>query len=416
MCALTAGLLHYGVRIASDAERQIMSSTTADISPTNYLQRARELAPELTAAADEIERRRELPEAVVDALVERGLFRLLLPRSLGGAELLPAAFVPVIEEIAKADASTAWCLNQASGCSMTAAYLDPAAAREIFGGPRGILAWGPGPGTARIVNGGYRVTASWSFASGSHNATWLGCHVPVVEADGTPRLNPNGSPVIRTMLFPKSNARMTDIWHVIGLKGTGSDRFSVEDLFVPERHTASRDDEARREEGLLYRFSSLQLYAAGFAGVAMGIARSTLDAFVGLAHDKVPFRSARTLRDNQLIQSQVAQAEARLSAARASLLRSLREITTEIARVGHITLDQRMTVRLASTFAIHQSLQVVDTAYHVAGSTAIFEENPFERRFRDIHTVSQQLQGRQEHFETVGQHLLGLQSDGYAWL
>src|SRR5215472_737909 len=126
-----------------------MGSTTADISPTDYLQRARELAPELAAAADEIERRRELPEPVVNALVERGLFRLLLPRSLGGAELLPADFVPVIEEIAKADAATAWSLNQASGCSMTAAYLEPAAAREIFGPPRGILAWGPGPGTAR---------------------------------------------------------------------------------------------------------------------------------------------------------------------------------------------------------------------------------------------------------------------------
>ena len=152
-------------------------------------------AAELAAAADEIERQRELPEAVVAVLVERGFFRLLLPRSLGGAELLPATFVPVIEEIAKADASTAWCLNQASGCSMTAAYLEPAAAREIFGGPRGILAWGPGPGKARVVDGGYRVTATFSFASGSHNATWLGCHVPVVEADGTPRRNPDGSPV-----------------------------------------------------------------------------------------------------------------------------------------------------------------------------------------------------------------------------
>jgi alkylation response protein AidB-like acyl-CoA dehydrogenase len=267
-----------------------MPASTADqlethASGIDYVRRAREFAPELAAAADEIECRRELPEPVIAALAERGFFRLLLPRSLGGAELLPASFVPVIEEIAKADASTAWCLNQASGCSMTAAYLEPAAASEIFGGPRGILAWGPGPGTARAVDGGYRVTASWSFASGSHNATWLGCHVPVVETDGTPRLNPNGSPVIRTMLFPKSNARMTDIWHVIGLRGTGSDRFSVEDLFVPERHSATRDEQTRREEGLLYRFSSLQLYAAGFAGVAMGIARSTLDAFVGLAHD-----------------------------------------------------------------------------------------------------------------------------------
>ena len=400
----------------SAPDRPVSDPMHAPRDGIDYLDRARELAPTLAAAADEIERRRELPEPVVAALAERGLYRLLLPRSLGGAELLPADFVPVIEEIAKADASTAWCLNQASGCSMTAAYLEPTAAREIFGGPRGILAWGPGPGTARVVEGGYRVTASWSFASGSHNATWLGCHVPIVESDGTPRLNPDRSPVIRTMLFPKSDARMTDIWRVVGLKGTGSDRFSVEDLFVPQQHSATRDDDTRREEGLLYRFSSLQLYAAGFAGVAMGIARSTLDAFVALARDKVPFRSEGTLRDNNLIQSQVAQAEARLSAARTFLLRSLKEITAEVACVGHITLDQRMVIRLASTFAIHQSLQVVDTAYHAAGSTAIFEENPFERRFRDIHTVSQQLQGRQEHFETVGQYLLGLEPGSFMWL
>ena len=152
------------------------------------------------------------------------------------------------------------------------------------------------------------------------------------------------------MLFPKSNARMTDIWHVISLKGTGSDRFSVEDLFAPQRNSATRDDETRREAGLLYRFSSLQLYAAGFAGVAMGIARSTLDAFVELARDKVPFRSGGVLRDNHLIQSQIAQAEARLAAARAFLLCSLEEITAELARAGHITLDQRMEIRLASTF------------------------------------------------------------------
>ena len=382
----------------------------------DLVERARALKPLIAREADEIERTRRLTAPVVAALVENGLYRALLPKSAGGAEVAPEIFMQMLEEIAKADASTAWCLNQASGCSMTAAYLDPGAAREIFGGPRGILAWGPGPGTARAADGGYRVTADWSFASGSHNATWLGCHVPVVESDGTPRLNPNGSPVIRTMLFPKENARMTDIWHVLGLKGTGSDRFSVEDLFVPQRHSATRDDDTRREQGLLYRFSSLQLYAAGFAGVAMGIARGALDAFVELARDKVPFRSAGALRDNHLIQSQVAQAEARLSAARAFLMDALNEITAEVARIGHITLDQRMTIRLASTFAIHQSVQVVDTAYHAAGSTAIFEENPFERRFRDIHTVCQQLQGRQEHFETVGQHLLGLTPGNLSWL
>jgi alkylation response protein AidB-like acyl-CoA dehydrogenase len=394
-----------------------MRSTTIDDPGAEYLEQARALVPELAAAAPEIERQRELPEPVVAAMVERGFFRMLLPRSLGGAELLPAPYVRVVEEIAKGDASAAWCLNQGAGCSMIATYLDPAAAKEVFGPPRGILAWGPGPGKARIVEGGYRVTATWSFASGSHNATWLGCHVPVYDENGRQLLHSDGSPVIRTPIFPKSCAEMTDIWHVIGLRGTGSDKYSVTDLFVPAAFVAARDDDSkRREDGLLYRFSSLQLYASGFAGVALGIARSVLDAFVELARDKVPFRGKSTLRDNNVVQSQVAQSEARLRSARAFLYGSLEEITVEVARAGHLTIDQRMTIRLASTFAIHQSMMVVDMAYHAAGSTAIFEENPFERRFRDIHTVSQQLQGRREHFETVGQYLLGLDPDTLAWL
>jgi alkylation response protein AidB-like acyl-CoA dehydrogenase len=400
-----------------ETREEAMQCMAADDRGAEYLRRARDFVPELAAAGADIERRRELPEPIVAAMVERGFFRLLLPRSLGGAELLPAPYVAVVEEIAKGDASAAWCLNQGAGCSMTAAYLDPETAQEVFSEPRGILAWGPGPGKAQKVEGGYRVTATWSFASGSHNATWLGCHVPVYDESAEPRLHADGRPIIHTALFPKSKAEMTDIWHVIGLRGTGSDKYSVTDLFVPERYVVARDaDATRREEGLLYRFSSLQLYAAGFAGVAMGIARSTLDAFVALARDKVPFRGQRTLRDNNVVQSQVAQSEARLRAARAFLYDSLEEITNEVARSGGLTLDQRMTIRLASTFAIHQSMAVVDMAYHAAGSNAIFEENPFERRLRDIHTVTQQLQGRQEHFETVGQYLLGLQSDTYAWL
>jgi indole-3-acetate monooxygenase len=384
----------------------------------DYIDRARDLAPAIAAAAEEIERRRELPVALRETLIEGGFFQLLLPRSLGGAESPPLTFVQVIEEIAKADASTAWCLNQTAGCSMIAAYLEPVAAREIFCGRGGILAWGPGPGEARVVaGGGYRVSATFSFASGSHDATWLGAHVPIIEADGTPRLDPDGSPVVRDMLFPKSAAKMTDIWHVVGLKGTGSDQYSVTDLFVPERHSVSRHDaSARRENGLLYRFSSLQLYSSGFAGVAMGIARSTLDAFIELARDKIPRGAKRTLRDNNVVQSQAAQAPARLAAARTFLPDSIEAITSEVELCGRLTLDQRMAIRLASPFAIHQARDVVDAIYHAAGATAIFTANPFERRFRDIHTVSQQLQGRQEHFETVGQYLLGLQPDTLAWL
>ncbi len=385
----------------------------------DYRMRVRALAPALAASAAEIDRERELPASLVEALIEAGLFRLLLPHSLGGAELLPAQYVPVVEDIAAIDASAAWCINQNSGCSMTAAYLAPAAAKAIFGGPRGILAWGPGPGEARAAPGGYRVTATWAFASGSHHASWLGCHVPVVEADGKPRLDQAGDPIVRTMLFPKSSTKFTDIWHTLGLRGTGSDQFAVTDLFVPEEfslHAPSRGGDAvRREQGLLYCFSNLLLYAAGFGGVAMGIARSTLAAFIELARDKIPRGARVTMRDNHMTQFQVAHAEARLASARGYLLQSLETATAAAAQRGHLTLDERMTIRLAASFAIEQSVEVVDMLYQAAGATAIFNINPFERRFRDVHTVAQQLQGRQEHFETVGQHLMGLEADT-SWL
>jgi alkylation response protein AidB-like acyl-CoA dehydrogenase len=391
-----------------------MRSTSLDATDADYLRRARELGPELDAAAEEIERRRELPEAIVEALVERGLFRLLLPRNHGGAELRPAAYVSVIEEVAKHDASVAWCLGQACGCTMTAAFLEPAVAREIFGEKRGIVAWGPpGPAEARAVPGGYRLTGTWSFASGSHHATWLGAHVAILDQNGTPQLRPDGAPLMRTLLFPKASASFTDIWQVIGLCGTGSDSYTVADHFVPEKYTVSRENAAKpREPGLLYAFSSSNIYASGFAGVALGIARSALDAFVELARDKIPRGAKRTLRDNNVVQAQVSQSEARLCGARAFLLGSLDEIWREVSGSGRLAADHNTTIRLASTWAIHQARDVVDMAYHAAGATAIFKSNPFERRFRDIHTVIQQYQGRQAHFETVGQALLGLEPEG----
>jgi alkylation response protein AidB-like acyl-CoA dehydrogenase len=388
-------------------------------TPAEYLERVRALAPALAAAAAEIDERRELPAAIIDTLVEQGFFRLLLPRSLGGAELLPAEYVPIIEAIARIDASAAWSLNQNSGCSMTAAYLAPEVAREIFGGPRGILAWGPGPGEARAVAGGYQVTAQWAFASGSHHASWLGCHVPVVESNGQPRSEPDGTPTVRTLMFPKSKTNFTDIWHTLGLRGTGSDQYSVKDLFVPEayslRSIARNSPNTRREQGLLYAFSSLSLYAAGFAGVATGCARATLAAFIELARDKIPRGARKTMRDNNVTQAQVALSEARLSSAYGHLIRSLQDITEAVRGRGHITMDERMKIRLAATFCIHTALEVTDMLYQAAGATAIFNENPFERPWRDVHSVSQQIQGRQAHFETVGAYLMGLPPDT-TWL
>jgi alkylation response protein AidB-like acyl-CoA dehydrogenase len=388
----------------------------AETGGTDYLERARTLAPLLMAAADEIEERRQLPERVVEALLDGGFFRLLLPRSLGGAEMHPIKYVQVLEEIARAEPSTAWCLGQNSGCSMSAPYLDPAVAREIFGPRRGILAWGPelpGAGRGVVVAGGVRVTGRWGFATGSRHATWLGAHVPLFSADGTPRCNPNGRQTVRTALFPKTHAEIIDDWQVIGLRGTGSDSYAVEDLFVPLQFTLARDDPAeRREPGLLYKFTSGMVYAMGFSNVSLGIARGALEAFVELARDKVPRGARNPLRHNNVIQSQVAQCEAKLRSASAYVRSTLREMWDEAERGGDFAPEQHARLRLAATWAIQQSRDVVAGIYSAAGATAIFDANPFERRFRDMHAGSQQGQGRPVHFETVGQILLGLPPEG----
>jgi indole-3-acetate monooxygenase len=378
-----------------------------------HVERARALAPLLEASAEQVEAGRRLTATLLDGLHQAALFRLLLPRVLGGAEIDPATFVQVIEEIAKYDGSAAWCLCQAGGCAMTAAYLSAEVARQVFGDSHAVLAWGPGPDARAVaVDGGYRVTGTWSFASGCRHATWLGGHCPILDTDGSPRRRPDGRRQERTMLFPAASAEIVDVWHVSGLRGTGSDAFSVTDLYVPHEYSVSRDDPAeRRQPGPLYCFPAGSLYASGFAGVALGLARAMLDAFVELAREKTPRGGRRTLRDNHVVQSQVAQAEARLRSARMFLLGSLDEIWGEVGRSGTLALEQRMTIRLAATYAIHQARDVADTAYAAAGSSAIFTAGAFERRFRDIHAVTQQLQGRHAHFETVGQFLLGLDPD-----
>src|SRR5215813_3917870 len=181
----------------------MLVATPADLSGDRIVvARAEALAPAVAAASNDIEQDRRLPEALLDKLHEAQLFRLLLPRSANGIETDPVTFFHVIETIAREDASTAWCLSQAGGCAMSAAYLDLPVARAIFGNdPRAVLAWGPGPRVKAIeCEGGYRVTGVWAFASGGRHATWLGAHCPIWQADGSPRIGPNGRQLERTML------------------------------------------------------------------------------------------------------------------------------------------------------------------------------------------------------------------------
>jgi indole-3-acetate monooxygenase len=376
--------------------------------------RAEAVQPLVAAAANEIERDRRLPAALLDHLHEAELFRLLLPRSSNGIETDPVTFFHVIETIAQADASTAWCLSQAGGCAMSAAYLDLPVAHAIFGDdPCAVLAWGPGPNVKAVeCEGGYKVTGVWAFASGGRHATWLGAHCPIFKADGEPKLDDSGVQQERTMLVRSRDVAWTDIWNTVGLRGTASDQFALNDAFVRADHSITREfDKECRESGPLYRMGSGTCYQVGFAGVACGIARGALDCFVDIARNKVPRGARSPLRDNAVVQSNLAQAEVNLRAARGFVLQSMADVWQHLCAGSMITVEQRVTVRMAATHAIHKAREAVDFAYNAAGATAIFDTHPLERRFRDIHTVTQQLQGQLRHFETVGAWMMGAEAD-----
>jgi len=392
-----------------------------------WIAKARALTPLLAAAAPRIEEASELTPDVLQALHEARIFRMLVPTSLGGAELDLGSFFQVVMALAEGDASAAWCVVQNSGCALSAAYLAPAQAREVFGGPQDVLAWGfaaPGQCRAAPAEGGWKISGAWAFGSGSRHATWLGGHCQLTDADGRPQATPDGRPVERTLLFPRSKATIRgDLWNVIGLRGTGSDTYSVKDLFVPEAYcivprATGRDQQGggdgpfppepeRREQGTLYRFTGTNVYQCGFAGVALGIARAMLDAIIALAKKKTPAATSVALRDDHTVQTRIALSEARLGSAAAWIRVTLDEMWQECAASGRIRFEQRVRLRLASTYAIQEARAVVEDVYGDAGATAIFQGQPFERRLRDMHAVSQQLQASAAHLQTVGQYYLG---------
>jgi alkylation response protein AidB-like acyl-CoA dehydrogenase len=393
---------------------RLSTAPTERTAAEDYLSRVRSIAPVIAGASDRVESGRRLPPDLVAALHGAGLYRMLLPKKYGGGEIDPSAFHQVISEIAQHDASTAWCLGQGNGCAMAAAYVKPEIAQEVWGNdPRGVLAWGPpGKATATEEGGSFRVNGSWSFASGMRHATWLGGHSTVIGPDGNPRRNPDGSPVVRTMLIKASQAEISDIWHVIGLRGTASDAFAVKDLVVPRDYSLSREDpEDHYVDEPLYLFPQTALYSIGFSGVAIGIARALLESFKELASDKTPRRMRSTLRENGMVQMEVGMAEARLNAARANILSEATDIWNAVLATGELTIPQRMRIRLATTFGIQEAKLVGDAVYHLAGATAIFESNVFERRFRDLNTVTQQTQGRKTNIQAVGSFLLGNEPD-----
>ncbi|MBE25062.1 MAG: acyl-CoA dehydrogenase [Rhodospirillaceae bacterium] len=380
---------------------------------TELLRSVSSLKSMICGFADQIEEDRQLPDELLAALHRTSLFRMLLPQPFGGLEVTPGTFFSVIENIAIFDASTAWCLCQANGCSMAAAFLPSSVATEIWKDDNcAVLAWGPGKGQAKTVDGGFLLSGRWSFISGGRHAKWLGGFADIVDESGQLRRDGDNNPLQRTFLFPATKATRHETWNVIGLLGTGSDDFSVENILVPETHILSRDDPATRlYSEPLYMFPAISLYATGFAATALGVARGVFEAFISNVSDKVPRAQTHKLRDNNVIQADIGRCKARLAAARTFLQQEVYDIWDSVFYSRQLSVEQRMRIRLSSTYAIHEAKTVVDMLYEHAGATAIFATSPFERRFRDIHTIAQQVQGRQSHFQTVGAFLLGNEPD-----
>ena len=364
------------------------------------LTQAIELSPFIRSLADKIDRERELPAELAKKLIDGGFFRLLIPKWLGGAEIDWLDYLDVICTLAMADGSTAWCVSQACVFATTAARVPEALAREIWGDPHTVVANGPPARAISIpVDGGYRLSGRWMFSSGCRHANWMAA--VTVEDDEEKRLH----------LLPRDHVELVDVWDVQGLRGTGSFHFETKNRFVPLAHTVSVI-ESNPQAGPLYAIPRNSLFNCGFGNVALGVARAGLDATVALANEKKAQYAKRTLAHNPVVQSQIGQAEAKWRAAKALLDNTTAEVWEQIKRTGEISLDERIHLRMASTHAIRQSAEVVDIVYNLTGSHAIFSTTGIQRRFQDAHAITQQIQGREAHYETVGQHFLGLEAQG----
>ena len=280
---------------------------------------ARELAPLAASSAAEAERERRLPAGLSEAIRDAGLYRLCVPASLGGGEAEPAELIGAVEALAEGDAAAGWCVAVCATAGMLAAYIEPAAASEVYGDPASVAGGVFAPsGRASERDGAFELSGRWRFCSNVANCDWLMGGSVVFDGDA-PRTLESGRPDIRLLLFPAGDAEVIDTWHVSGLRGTGSNDITVEALTVPTARGASLINESPRERGPLYAFPPFGLLAASIAAVALGTARGALDEIAELAGAKTPALSTRKLAERAETQSSFARAEAGFRAARTLL-------------------------------------------------------------------------------------------------
>jgi len=394
---------------------RLVKSMITDTVPAaaTPLEVARGLAPSIRKRAAEIEAARQLPADLVMDIAHARLFRVALPEAEGGLGADIVTTLQVIEEVARADGSTGWCLAMGINTLRQSAQFAPEVRRQIFfSDPVGISAGSANPrGRAVVVPGGYRVTGHWFFASGCMHSSALHGACKVFDADA-PRLRPNGDQEVRIAYFyPKSIARIIDTWEVSGLRGTGSHDIEVVDLFVPEERTFSALDRRARVTGPMNRMHGFDLAGCGFCCVGLGVARAAIDEFVELAQVKVPRSSSELLRDRAIVQAKIGEAEALLRSGRALLFDVVEDMWETVLAARPITERQRADLRLAMTHAAQSAAAATHMVCATAGTTSIFTKSPLERYARDAEVVTRHNQLQFVNYEAVGRTVLGLESN-----
>ena len=370
---------------------------------------SRVLAEQAAELADRIDADRRLPPDFAADMADKGLFKLLVPRSLGGAQMDFVEYLRVVETFARADGSVAWCVNQNNVFATDAVRMPVETAREVWDDPRAVISNGPPTPSTRAVavDGGYRVTGRWNFSSGIRHANWVAALSPLARPGEDGRQGTESRQEI-VLLIPKDQVEVVDVWHVNGLRGTGSFSFEASDLFVPASRAYGPDDPSR-ETGALYLVPKVLMFATGFGTVALGVARSALDAAIEIAGKKVPVKRTSILRETSTTQRQIGEAEAGWRSARAFLQQAVSMLWDSARKNGAITAEERIRLRLAATHAIRESARVAAVAYDVAGSGGIFVSNPVQRRLQDAQVITQQVQGRMDHYDLAGAFYLGLE-------
>jgi len=375
------------------------------------IERAHELVPLLRDCADEAERERRLPERAAQAMARAGLYRVAAPRSVGGAECDPATQIEVIEIVSAVDGSIGW--NLMIGIEVMGvlgAALPPERAAKLYADPDLVVSGALNPmGTANAVDGGYRVSGRWPFASGCHNADYFWGQCRVVDADGNEAgLGPKS---MREALLARDEFEILDTWHVSGMRGSGSHDVACEDVFVPEERMTGVFFEPMHADSTLYRLPAFSRLAYNKVGVSTGIARAAIDHFKALASTHKRRASGVPLSERPDVQLAVAEAETRLRSARAFVLDAVSQVWDATESGRGATNEERALVHLACANAAAESVAAVDLVCNVAGTASLFESNPLERCQRDVRVVPQHITVSPQWNANAGRVMLGLPSN-----